>query len=60
MLSYMRGHIPDLDAVMSVCERHGLTVIEDCAHTMGAGWNGKLTGGFGKAGCFSINGRCYT
>ena len=53
MLSYMRGHIPDMPALMGVCDRHGLTVIEDCAHTMGAGWNGKLTGTFGAIGCFS-------
>ncbi len=53
MLSYMRGHIPDMDALMAICTRHGLTVIEDCAHTMGAGWNGKLTGTFGAVGCFS-------
>ena len=53
LLSYMRGHIPDMDAVMAVCERHGLVVIEDCAHTMGADWNGRLTGCFGKVGCFS-------
>lgn len=53
MLSYMRGHIPDMDAVMAVCTRRGLTVIEDCAHTMGAGWNGRLTGTFGAVGCFS-------
>ena len=33
MLSYMRGHIPDMDAVMAVCTRRGLTVVEDCAHT---------------------------
>ena len=53
MLSYMRGHIPDMDAVMAVCTRRGLTVVEDCAHTMGAGWNGHLTGRFGAVGCFS-------
>ncbi|MEM7172568.1 MAG: DegT/DnrJ/EryC1/StrS family aminotransferase, partial [Pseudomonadota bacterium] len=53
MLSYMRGHIPDMDAVMAVCDELGLIVIEDCAHTMGAGWDGRLTGGFGKAACFS-------
>ena len=53
MLSYMRGHIPDMDAVMAVCTRRGLTVVEDCAHTMGAGWNGRLTGRFGAVGCFS-------
>ena len=53
LLSYMRGHIPDMEAVMAVCARHGLTVIEDCAHTMGAGWDGRLTGSFGAIGCFS-------
>ena len=53
MLSYMRGHIPDMDAVMKVCDAHDLVVIEDCAHTMGAGWNGRLTGTFGDVACFS-------
>jgi dTDP-4-amino-4,6-dideoxygalactose transaminase len=53
MLSYMRGHIPDMDAVMAVCRRHNLVLIEDCAHTMGADWNGRMTGTFGAAACFS-------
>ncbi len=53
LLSYMRGHIPDMDAVMEVCRRHKLIVIEDCAHTMGGSWNGHLTGTFGDVGCFS-------
>ena len=53
VLSYMRGHLPDMDAVMAICERYGVTVIEDCAHTMGARWDGRLTGTFGAVGCFS-------
>ena len=53
LLSYMRGHIPDLDMVFEVCDELGLTVIEDCAHTMGAGWRGRPTGTFGAVGCFS-------
>jgi len=53
LLSYMRGHIPDMDAVMGVCARCDLIIIEDCAHTMGAGWNGRLTGRFGAVACFS-------
>ncbi|TQV83062.1 DegT/DnrJ/EryC1/StrS family aminotransferase [Denitrobaculum tricleocarpae] len=53
LMSFMRGHIPDMDAVVEICARHGITMIEDCAHTMGGGWNGRLTGTFGKAGCFS-------
>ncbi len=53
LASYMRGHIPDMDAVVGVCERHGITLIEDCAHTMGAHWAGRATGTIGRVGCFS-------
>lgn len=53
MLSNMRGHLPDMDAVQAICTRHNLVLIEDCAHTMGAAWKGKQSGTFGIAGCFS-------
>ncbi len=53
LLSYMRGHIPNLDEVFAQCGELGVTVIEDCAHTMGASWDTKPTGTFGIAGCFS-------
>lgn len=53
MLSHMRGHIADLEHIAEVCERLGVTIIEDCAHTMGASWNGRPTGTFGSVGCFS-------
>lgn len=53
VLSYMRGHMPDMDAVAALVARRGLTLIEDCAHTMGASWNGRKSGSFGLAGCFS-------
>ena len=41
MLSHMRGHITNMDRVMEICKTHDLTLIEDCAHTMGASWNGR-------------------
>ena len=53
MLSHMRGHIADMDAVGAVCERYGITMVEDCAHTMGARWDGVRSGNHGLAGCFS-------
>ena len=53
MLSHMRGHIADMDAVVNLCTRYDVTLIEDCAHTMGASWNGKKSGSFGKVACFS-------
>jgi dTDP-4-amino-4,6-dideoxygalactose transaminase len=54
LLSHMRGHICDMTALMAICDRHGVQVIEDCAHTMGAKWNRKFTGTFGAIGCFSL------
>jgi dTDP-4-amino-4,6-dideoxygalactose transaminase len=53
LLSHMRGHIADMDAVTALCKELRLTMIEDCAHTMGASWDGRMTGAFGTAGCFS-------
>jgi dTDP-4-amino-4,6-dideoxygalactose transaminase len=54
LLSHMRGHICDMNALMAVCRRHGVQLIEDCAHTMGAAWDGRATGTWGRAGCFSL------
>ena len=53
MLSHMRGHLCDMDRLMAICDAAGITVIEDCAHTMGASWNGRLSGRFGAVGCYS-------
>ncbi len=53
LLSHMRGHITDLRAVQEICDRHGIALVEDCAHTMGARWDGQHTGTFGRIGCFS-------
>src|SRR6056297_644511 len=44
MLSHMRGHLCDMDRLMEICEAAGITVIEDCAHTMGAAWKGVPSG----------------
>ena len=56
LLSHMRGHIADLPAVMRICDAHGIRVVEDCAHSLGAGWGSRLTGTFGAVGCFSTQG----
>ncbi len=53
LLSHMRGHLCDMDRLGAAAERLGLTLIEDCAHTMGAAWDGRRSGNFGLAGCFS-------
>jgi len=53
MLSHMRGHLCDMDRLMEICDAAGITVIEDCAHTMGASWNGVKSGRHGAIGCYS-------
>ena len=54
MLSHMRGHIADMDAIVEICREHDITLIEDCAHTMGAKWKGERSGNFGDIACFSM------
>lgn len=54
LLSHMRGHMADMDRLMANCDALGVSVIEDCAHTMGARWAGRPSGRFGRAGCFSL------
>ena len=53
LLSHMRGHLCDMDRLMAICEAAGVAVIEDCAHTMGASWQGVPSGRHGVAGCYS-------
>lgn len=53
LLSNMRGHLCDMGWLMQIASDTGMTVIEDCAHTMGAEWNGRRSGNFGLAGSFS-------
>ncbi|MGI9378779.1 MAG: DegT/DnrJ/EryC1/StrS family aminotransferase [Methyloligellaceae bacterium] len=53
MLSHMRGHIANMDAVCDICDEFNIVMIEDCAHTMGAQWKGRKSGNFGKVACFS-------
>ena len=53
LLSHMRGHIADMDAVLAVARARGLRIVEDCAHTMGASFDGARSGTHGHIGCFS-------
>lgn len=53
LVSHMRGHLVDMDALCALLARHNAVLIEDCAHTMGASWAGKPSGTFGLAACFS-------
>ena len=54
MLSHMRGHMCDTSALMALCDRLGVQVIEDCAHTMGGAWGGVASGRHGVVACYSM------
>jgi len=53
MLSHMRGHIVDMDAVVALTKKFKMKLIEDCAHTMGATFDGVKSGCHGDIACFS-------
>ena len=54
LISHMRGHTSDMDAIMALCDARGIPVIEDAAHSLGTTWAGRNIGTIGKIGCFSF------
>jgi dTDP-4-amino-4,6-dideoxygalactose transaminase len=51
---HLYGQACDMKAVMRIAREHDLFVVEDCAQSHGAAWEGKLSGTFGNIGCFSF------
>lgn len=51
---HFAGRPCDMDAIGEIAKRHGLSVIEDCAHAIEAEWRGQTMGTFGDFGCFSF------
>jgi dTDP-4-amino-4,6-dideoxygalactose transaminase len=54
IISHMRGHTSDMDAIMALCTAHDIPVVEDAAHSLGTTWHGEKIGTIGKIGCFSF------
>lgn len=50
------GHPVDLDSLLSICEAHGLPLIEDAAESLGSLYRGRHTGTLGLLGVLSFNG----
>ncbi|MGA8761846.1 MAG: UDP-4-amino-4,6-dideoxy-N-acetyl-beta-L-altrosamine transaminase [Candidatus Sulfotelmatobacter sp.] len=49
------GHPADLDALLEIARRHGLVVIEDACHALGAEYNGRPVGAFADMTVFSFH-----
>lgn len=52
---HLTGRMCEMDALSDIAEAHGLIILEDAAQSIGSGFNGRASGAFGKAGCFSTH-----
>jgi len=53
-VTHLYGKPCRMDTIGAFAREHGLAVVEDCAQSHGATLNGRSTGTFGQAGCFSF------
>jgi dTDP-4-amino-4,6-dideoxygalactose transaminase len=51
---HLAGRPVDMDRLTALRDRHGLVVVEDAAHALGAEWQGRRIGGFGNPAAFSF------
>jgi 8-amino-3,8-dideoxy-alpha-D-manno-octulosonate transaminase len=52
---HMCGAMARIDELKTLCDRHGLLLIEDACQSLGATFQGQWLGTFGQAGCFSFD-----
>jgi dTDP-4-amino-4,6-dideoxygalactose transaminase len=50
------GQSADMDALLPICERYGVPVLEDAAESLGARYKGRASGSFGHLAVYSFNG----
>jgi dTDP-4-amino-4,6-dideoxygalactose transaminase len=51
---HLYGQPFDVDSVKSICDKHGIFMIEDAAQAQGARYKGKTVGVFGEMACYSF------
>lgn len=51
---HLFGQPADMAAIVDICKRHNLILIEDCAQSFGAAIQGQMTGAIGRFGAFSF------
>ncbi|MCR5753983.1 MAG: DegT/DnrJ/EryC1/StrS family aminotransferase [Acetatifactor sp.] len=54
LVVHLYGQASNMDEVVALCEKYHLRLVEDCAQSHGADYNGRMTGTFGDIGCFSF------
>ncbi|OHD78693.1 MAG: aminotransferase DegT [Sulfuricurvum sp. GWF2_44_89] len=56
ILTHLYGQCADIVRIQNICEHYGVHLIEDAAESLGATFEGRHTGTFGKLGIYSFNG----
>lgn len=54
LVVHLYGQASNMKPVVDICRKHNLRLVEDCAQSHGAMFDGKMTGTFGDIGCFSF------
>lgn len=54
LVTHLYGMASRMDEIVAICKKHNLRLVEDCAQSHGACFNGQMTGTFGDVGCFSF------
>lgn len=54
LVVHLYGQASDMAPVKALCEKYHLRLVEDCAQSHGACFDGQMTGTFGDIGCFSF------
>ena len=54
LVVHLYGQASKMDDVVKLCKKYNLYLVEDCAQSHGACFDGKKTGAFGDLGCFSF------
>ncbi|KAL7567806.1 hypothetical protein ACA910_000557 [Epithemia clementina (nom. ined.)] len=49
LISHMRGKVADMQGVKDLCDKHGATLLEDCAHSLGVRYKDHHSGHMGVA-----------
>ena len=54
LVTHLYGMASRMDEIVAICQKYNLRLVEDCAQSHGACYDGKMTGTFGDIGCFSF------
>ena len=54
LVVHLYGQSANMKEILQVCRKYHLRLVEDCAQSHGACFQGKMTGTFGDIGCFSF------